>query len=606
MSLEKSAPIPTSRSGRLAAQKANQRIVSKQDVLDDEFVVPKKKKEKLEMKKKLSSNQSMTSSYDDDNDLENSNDEEEQEQEEPEPWVQCDRCQKWRLLPRSVQMDDLPDHWYCELNKYDPKRNRCDAPEQTAKEIALQKRNGKSGESNYIPRKRGRKKYAADSESRKKRPVSPGPGRSPRRNSSSGELQNVNISRKSNPESGRTEESYEPNQSSKSSISSQYTASDETGGRKRNHTEMKGGVENTSSNSLNEKNKDVTLPGTSVKTKGVSRGRGRGKDSEKGTKGGRGSRQNKEKAENQEWVQCEKCEKWRKLPPRITAQDLPDKWYCDMNTWDPSSASCDVAEDKPDPKVRVYTSGTSAGKLSSGSKLSYRNLIFGTGKRNLRPTSERARAAESLFAFATQGQNASGESIGNPYPTLAYAKSSAYLPKQGGTGYQNNPRSSGCISFLHIMNRSRLWDELYGTNNEASLPIPYNGIHQTMEGLSSSTHSKSVPSDCQSYDIQSMKDLLYHILDKNTLSANEICLEAQCREIRLDGGNQWDEVRASCNMERVYSCLDDLIKDGSIETVESKMRENGDGLYMIQYRRVNRDYPRKSRCMKLSKPWKRA
>ena len=62
--------------------------------------------------------------------LENSNDEE--EQEEIEPWVQCDRCMKWRLLPRTVQMDDLPDRWYCELNKYDPKRNRCEAPEITA------------------------------------------------------------------------------------------------------------------------------------------------------------------------------------------------------------------------------------------------------------------------------------------------------------------------------------------------------------------------------------------------------------------------------------------------------------------------------------------
>ncbi|GMH72867.1 hypothetical protein TrST_g12059 [Triparma strigata] len=46
-----------------------------------------------------------------------------------------------------------------------------------------------------------------------------------------------------------------------------------------------------------------------------------------------------------EWVQCEMCDKWRRLPPNLSAADLPDTdWYCAMNTWDKSTASCDANE----------------------------------------------------------------------------------------------------------------------------------------------------------------------------------------------------------------------------------------------------------------------
>ena len=48
----------------------------------------------------------------------------------------------------------------------------------------------------------------------------------------------------------------------------------------------------------------------------------------------------------QEWVQCDMCEKWRRVSPQISAGDLPDVWYCSMNTWDKNLASCTVLEDK--------------------------------------------------------------------------------------------------------------------------------------------------------------------------------------------------------------------------------------------------------------------
>ena len=45
------------------------------------------------------------------------------------------------------------------------------------------------------------------------------------------------------------------------------------------------------------------------------------------------------------WVRCDaaKCQKWRQIPK--PKECLPAKWYCRMNTYNPSLASCDAPED---------------------------------------------------------------------------------------------------------------------------------------------------------------------------------------------------------------------------------------------------------------------
>jgi CW-type Zinc Finger len=45
-----------------------------------------------------------------------------------------------------------------------------------------------------------------------------------------------------------------------------------------------------------------------------------------------------------EWVQCDSCSKWRVLPSNVKVSDLPNKWYCHLNVYDPKRISCDAPE----------------------------------------------------------------------------------------------------------------------------------------------------------------------------------------------------------------------------------------------------------------------
>lgn len=45
-------------------------------------------------------------------------------------WVECDRCKKWRRLRGKVDASKLPAKWFCSMNKTDPTRSKCSAPEE--------------------------------------------------------------------------------------------------------------------------------------------------------------------------------------------------------------------------------------------------------------------------------------------------------------------------------------------------------------------------------------------------------------------------------------------------------------------------------------------
>lgn len=52
-----------------------------------------------------------------------------------ENWAQCDRCDKWRLLPYEYNTDQLPDKWLCRMQTWLPGRNRCEFDEKEMIEV---------------------------------------------------------------------------------------------------------------------------------------------------------------------------------------------------------------------------------------------------------------------------------------------------------------------------------------------------------------------------------------------------------------------------------------------------------------------------------------
>ena len=45
-------------------------------------------------------------------------------------WVACNKCDKWRALPSTVDTKSLPELWLCEYNTHDPSHADCSVPEE--------------------------------------------------------------------------------------------------------------------------------------------------------------------------------------------------------------------------------------------------------------------------------------------------------------------------------------------------------------------------------------------------------------------------------------------------------------------------------------------
>ncbi|RHY39527.1 hypothetical protein DYB30_008982 [Aphanomyces astaci] len=112
-----------------------------------------------------------------------------------------------------------------------------------------------------------------------------------------------------------------------------------------------------------------------------------------------------------EWAQCEKCNKWRKLPAHVKSVNLPDKWFCSMNHWNPAV---------PMP----------IGPRPKRGKLSYRELLY-AGNGHLRK------------AFTDESSTLSFEFEGTLFHRDdQYRKSSMYLAPMASMLAPSNPPNS--------------------------------------------------------------------------------------------------------------------------------------------------------------------
>ena len=550
---------PIVRSGRRAAQQANERISSRQEVVIEKENALSKKKKKRDRKNGEPEDHSESS-------------------EDDSQWVQCDKCKKWRIIP-TIVVASLPTQWFCQNNEWDPKRASCDAPEQTAKQAAKERKRRKklqrrlrleaaaaeNAEMNEIT-----KEKVADTKPRKEeRSKSPVPPRGV----------GPEVSSKPRKPSPSCMEPAEPTPVTAAPPPKKIL------GKKARAAETS----------------DTTVAAAPGESECKPRGRGRPRrNNAQGTTGSKPAstpavRGNTDEADNLEWVQCEKCLKWRKLPAHISADELPDTWYCSMNYWSPASASCDAPEDKADGLQDIgFHAGNGAGKLS------YRSLIFGqTGRKAHRPVSERARAAESLFVTPNDDEDAP--------PTVMYANSTNFVPRGRPSVASDENRS---MSVLELMSHSNLWAELRRAaqpySNHTSNGVPLfrpNPAHFTYDILPINVKG-------------SFRELLLHSLGDDCLTGDQLLLTMLNNATREEPEG-WAAARSYASINVVVTAVYELVKEGLVDCIQKMGSDSTIDPCNLRYRRSRRlrvadniqpeslEAREKSRCMKISKPWKR-
>uniref|UniRef100_A0A7S3Q115 CW-type domain-containing protein n=1 Tax=Chaetoceros debilis TaxID=122233 RepID=A0A7S3Q115_9STRA len=461
-----------------------------------------------------------------------------------ENWVQCELCEKWRLIP---SVENLPEKWYCELNTSDPKRNSCEADEQTPQEVEKQRR--------QINR-------AARNQAKRNQSISPS---SIQRNSKSKGVELIN------------QEAADKKRRSPSIEKSLSEVS---------RTSDSGEEQARLGKSRLSQSEDTAIDSHETATQSRKQIR-RGRPTNDERNGRRGRKKQKEEKQ-QEWVQCEKCEKWRRLPRSISAKTLPDTWFCSMNTWDPRSASCAVQADyiaeEEKNRERAITPGNEKTAPAGGSKPSYRNLI----RRPTRPISERMRAAESIFS--NTALEVDGEGSGNP-PVVLYATSSVFQQKLGFGRIVEPPENEGRVPLFELMSQSQLWRDLQFGDSWAN-------------GSSQSIFSSSPTSCAQAEVMESIKAMICIVLESDILAVSDMLLSIQCMEWEQD---KLMELSATCTYESILFATNELEKEGHIEVTgvgvvpRYKKSDNSDKASLVS---VKRGGSFLCRSMKLSKPWK--
>lgn len=254
-----------------------------------------------------------------------------------ENWVQCDKCGKWRRIPGSVDMDSLPDSWFCSMNQWDELRNSCEAVEEAYQDTVV----------DITPRR------TADAEDEEH-----GRGARGRPSMRGQKKRRTNRGRDSDDDADSMYDQKTTRETKRRAVQTPRASVD--GGLV--GVGVAAVVEKVDWVQCNKCRKWRKVPSTidvsqfpadwycSMNTWAPRMATCEAPEEDEDPqlvplpmRGQRSRRPRQDtldgepKKEVRHWVQCERrgCKKWRRLPLGMTPEDLPDKWYCEMNTWDP-------------------------------------------------------------------------------------------------------------------------------------------------------------------------------------------------------------------------------------------------------------------------------
>lgn len=242
------------------------------------------------------------------------------------PWVACDKCEKWRKLPKNVNSSTLPEKWFCSMNIWDSNHNSCEAEEEGEGVASTKKPTGEAEEATST----------ANNES---------------------------------------SNSYYSNNNWNAAFSSFDPRGGGGGGKK--SSRFVGGAE-SSMQSRNQEQSDSEDVNVDTQAAGTTRPGRRG-----GSYASRGSRQSSNENESSSnssdkvnWVECNACKKWRRVPSSIDVDALPEVWYCSFNTWNLSYSRC-TAKQEQDSSSSYANDSQSGGFASSSSRRQNSSIVKG-------------------------------------------------------------------------------------------------------------------------------------------------------------------------------------------------------------------------------------
>lgn len=375
---------------------------------------------------------------------------------EEDKFACCDLCEKWRKLPQHVDTATLPEQWNCSMNVWDGLRNTCEAPEE-------------SFEASKAPLEEAEEEIdnnKVKSQSRR------GGGKRRRNEAGDDEDDILDADGKRKPHKQRASLDGKSPRTEPGTplVPEQWVQCDKcTKWRKVAADVDPEELPTVWYCSMNTWNPQVARCGARQE-----------KSQEKSSAGedfvppgGRGKyirKPNNDRAEQlmtptatpnapplipgmpvkkvTQWVQCERknCQKWRKVGAQIDMELLPEKWFCEMNTWDYDRATCDAPEEDASDTEGAGTSGISTQLIVGNSKganaLSYRRLIFSQDGR-LRPIySEKNKYGHGIFSHSeVHAANEIDEYIA-PTRSVGYWWSSLYDDSLGAcysTGSKRHP-----------------------------------------------------------------------------------------------------------------------------------------------------------------------
>lgn len=324
----------------------------------------------------------------------------------PSQWVQCDKCTKWRSIPGSVDMDTLPEQWYCSMNKWDSSRRSCTVKEETATadegdgdgEDALDESGDGGGTDDT---------YTIG--------ITGGVPKEPRRRGGGGQrAAEAAAIALAVVEKVNWVQCNRCNKWRKAPLSIDPESLPDVW-----HCAMNHWAPHMAKCSIKEEEDDEPDPLTLAAFGGPT-GAGGGSGTKSRRQSGAGGTpltvNSAVKKKVVQWVQCERknCKKWRKLPGHVELSTLPEKWYCEMNQWDLDRANCDVPDDSDEEveEKNTVSSQLITANTKGPSALSYRRIIFGTDGK-VRPVyNEKNKNGYGIFSYSESRRHA--EKHGNP------------------------------------------------------------------------------------------------------------------------------------------------------------------------------------------------